>query len=286
MHMACVEEHPAAERECVASDGYRLNYRVWEPEGEPRADVVLLNGIMSNSAWFGPLVPGLTANGLRLIGADRRGSGHNKAGWGDAPSAQQLLADVQSIATGERGDRPWLLIGWCWGAGLAIGVAHAAHKAKDAPAGLILVTPGLFMTEAVQTALAEQMPRLQTSAPDELCIASPIREEWFTSGPDLERCIRSDPHRVQTMTPRMVEVSAKLSTAAVARLRTLPMPILLLLADDDSATDNDATLRAFERRPTDRWTHAMVPAKHGVQFDAPDVVIQHVRAFVEPLLRL
>src|SRR5262249_55664286 len=65
---------PGLRRTIAAHDGYSLTYRAWPPSPAPRrATVVLLNGVMSHSAWFAPLAERLAAAGFHVVGADRRG---------------------------------------------------------------------------------------------------------------------------------------------------------------------------------------------------------------------
>ena len=61
---------------------------------------------------------------MKLVGADRRGSGANEAARGDAPSSKVLIDDACRMIERERlSDRPLYLVGWCWGAVLAMGLA-------------------------------------------------------------------------------------------------------------------------------------------------------------------
>src|SRR5260221_13460601 len=85
--------------ERAAPDGYPLKYRVWDGEDgrQTTATLILLNGVMSHSLWFHPLAPPLLAAGLKLVGADRRGTGENDVARGDAPSGTVLLNDAAAI---------------------------------------------------------------------------------------------------------------------------------------------------------------------------------------------
>lgn len=265
--------------ELFAADGYSLRYRTWDPAGAPRAQLVLLNGIMSNARWFSPLVPDLTRAGIRLVGADRRGSGDNQAGWGDAPSATTLVDDALRIIEAEtRPDLPWMLVGWCWGAALAVAVAQ---KLGSRLAGLVLITPGFFPTQAVKDAIAAQSDRIATLAADEAGIESPILERYFTGGPALADFIERDERRLRVMTPRLLDISGKLVASAVARLPKLSVRSLLVLADHEDATDNAATLAFFERIPADRWHLVRFPTRHGVQFDAAPALAAAIVAWIE-----
>jgi alpha-beta hydrolase superfamily lysophospholipase len=257
-------------RHIEASDGYPLAYRRWSAATTPRVTFVLLNGIMSNSAWFEPVAPLLVDNGHTVVGADRRGSGPNPDARGDAPSAGQLVDDVIAIVEHERTpDVPVILLGWCWGAALAINVAPKLDLA-----GLVLVTPGIHNKPALEQAVAAQRELIASSAEDAAVIASPVREEWFTDGPQLDAFIRRDEDRVRAMTPRLLDITRRLATAAAVRVRKLDVPLLLVLAENDEATDNEATRAMLPNVET-----IVLPTRHGVQFDAPRDLAAHLARF-------
>lgn len=267
--------------ETRAEDGYRLRYRVWEPSALLGAQVVLLNGIMSNARWFEPLAAPLTAAGLRLVGADRRGSAENHEGWGDAPSAATLVDDVlRIIAAEDRPDVPLFVVGWCWGATLAVPVAL---KLGQRLRGLVFITPGFHPTAQVKAALAAQAACIETMPLDYAGIESPIQESYFTHGPALQDFIERDAQRVRVMTPRLLDISRKLGGTAVARLAKLEIPMLLVLAEHEDATDNAATQATFARLPAAQWSAVRLPTRHGVQFEAPQALADHMLGWIRRL---
>lgn len=257
-----------AQRQVLCADGYRLRYQTWTPDGAPWATLVLLNGIMSHSGWFQPLAPPLVRAGLKLVGADRRGTGLNEEARGDAPSAKALVDDVKSILDAERVvGSPIHLVGWCWGAVLAVNVA-AEHEGSFA--SLVLLAPGLYPTEALRARMSEQEELRKSSPSATPCLESPIREEMFTAGPHLASFISKDERRTQRFSPRFHGVMQKMAMGATLRLGQLGLPMLVVLADADLATDNAQTTRAFERITRARVSIEHVQSAHGVQFDAPE----------------
>lgn len=258
----------AARRSIECADGYRLRYLAWRRPGAARATLVLLNGIMSHSAWWEPLVAPLLDGGLAVVGADRRGTGLNEEARGDAPSARLLVDDVARIVAAERSDGAAVhLAGWCWGAVLAVNVA-AAHE--SGLASLVLLAPGLYPTETLTTRMKDIEVLARSSPPALACLESPIAEPMFTTGPYLENFIQRDPLRTRRFSPRFHDVMAKLGMGAALRLGQLRLPILLVLADADEATDNARTLHAFERVTRAPVSIEHVPGSHGLQFDAPE----------------
>lgn len=273
-----VTTHDGELRTVVRDDGVSLRYRVW-PVPQPRATVVLFNGIMSHSLWFRPLQPALAAAGYTVVGADRRGSGPNAEHRGDALSASVLVDDARAVIAAEHdGTRPLVVVGWCWGSILAVHLALALGSGIDR---LVLVTPGLCPTAEVRDAAAAGASAAKGRADDEPCVPTPIRDELFTDGWALEQFIRVDPLRLQAITPRFAALSHKLSSVALTRLPRITVPTLLVLAEHDGATDNAQTLTAFERIGAERRRVVTLPTHHGVSFEAPAALAAAIVEFVD-----
>lgn len=259
-------------RSIECADGYLLRYRSWSPAGAPRATLVLLNGVMSHSGWFQSLADQVVGAGLKLVGADRRGTGLNKNARGDAPSAGILIDDVTRIVDAERLDGlPVHLGGWCWGAVLAVNVA-AAYKRELA--SLVLLAPGLYPTEAVAMGMKEQDALARS--PGTAWLEIPIAEEMFTRGPYLA-FIANDELRCRHVSLRFHGIMRKLAIGAALRLGHLTLPILLVLARADEATDNERTRETFESLTRSPVAIEIIDGAHGLQFEAP-VQLAHMLA--------
>lgn len=258
----------------TASDGYVLHYRRWDPEGPPVATLVVFNGVMSHSGWFFPLVPRFLEAGFRVVGADRRGTGANTVARGDAPDADTVVDDAVRIIAVERlEDRPLVLFAWCWGSVLALNVV-----AKIDVDGLVLVTPGLFPTAEVSKNAKDADAEAAGAAEDVACVAAPITDEMFTTGPHLDDFIRQDEHRLRTITPRFAKIIRRLAMLAAARLRKLEVPVLAVLATNDAATDNTKARAALEKLANVRIVE--LESAHGMQFDAPEALTKATIDFV------
>ena len=255
------------EKTVLCPDGYLLQYRTWMPSGIPCATIILVNGIMSHSRWFQPLAESLLLAGFKLIGADRRGTGLNLEARGDAPDAKTLIDDLKCVIDAEHTNGvPLHLIGWCWGAVLAINFA-AEHESLLT--SLVLLAPGLYPTEVLKVNMRSQEQIRKSSPPTTPCLESPIAETMFTDGPFLKNFIANDTERTRHFTPRFYNVMVKMGMGASVRLRQLHLPILLVLADADQATDNIQTMHAFEHIKAP-FKLVTVCSAHGIQFDAPE----------------
>ena len=269
--MASTQERVATLR---AADGYALRYRVWSPP-EPTSTMILLSGVMSHSEWLRPIAEPLAQSGLRVVGADRRGSGMNRAQRGDAPSQRALLDDLEKIIATERGGGHLYLLGWCWGSILAI---NAALELDLDLSGLILAAPGLHPSEALRKRLQAPDPNLPR---DQANLPVPITEEMFTQGPALEGFIRKDALRLQAYSPRFQGIMTKLNASAVARLDRLELPMLVILAEHDVTIDHAATMRTLKALDPKQVTIAHCDAAHGMQFEAADEVTAHILGWLE-----
>lgn len=258
-----------------APDGYSLKYRVWAPQsGGARAVLMLVNGVMSHSLWFYPLAPLLIAQGFKLVGADRRGTGLNDIARGDAPSAKALLDDARAIAEQEReSGRPFHLVGWCWGAALSI---NLAAEMRGGLSSLVLVAPGLFPTLELKQRMAEEERAADALPEDRVCLESPVREDMFTAGPALTDFILRDEYRLDKFTPRFHHIMGKLGMGARFAMPKLDIPTLLILARGDLATDNAETEHNFVKWTAGRAVIEYVESAHGIQFDAPDELARRI----------
>lgn len=263
-------------RTLQTADGYELRYRRWEPDAALTGTVVILNGIMSHSAWVFPLADAITAAGFRFVGADRRGTGHNDVARGDAPSARAVIDDALAIIAAERVvDRPLTVVGWCWGAVLGLNLLEPLGEAVD---HFVMITPGLHPTETVKVAAKKADAAAAGAAEDAPVVATPISDQMFTRGPYLDGFVRTDPRRLQHVTPRYRALMNKLAFGAVGALRRLAVPTTVLLATDDPATDNAATRRALAKCPEGKVSIVQTASGHGMQFDVPDFVAEHILA--------
>ena len=81
----------------VMSDGMRLPYRAWLPEGQPWAVVLALHGMNdSRDAWEYP-APDFANDGIAVFAPDQRGFGDTSV-RGYWPGTQALISDARTMA--------------------------------------------------------------------------------------------------------------------------------------------------------------------------------------------
>jgi acylglycerol lipase len=128
----------------VMPDGMRLPYRVWLPNGPPKAVVLALHGMNdSRDAWEIP-APDLATAGIAVYSPDLRGFG-GTASRGFWPGTQGLVDDARVMT--ELLERrypgvPIYLMGESMGAAVLMVLStepHAPHVA-----GYVLVSPAVW----------------------------------------------------------------------------------------------------------------------------------------------
>jgi alpha-beta hydrolase superfamily lysophospholipase len=259
-----------------ALDGYRLHYRHWEPaKAPPTARIVAVHGIQSHSGWYAWSTSQLCQAGCEVFFLDRRGSGMNETGRGDAPSVDSLVNDVllflsdlklESRITGM--NVPTVLMAVSWGGKLA---TIATARRPDLVDGLALLYPGLKALvratwwQQIQLALADRLGIRRKRVP--IPLEDPA---LFTGGSRWQDFIRNDPLALRDVTVSFLLANRDLDRFLDACPPAIHQPVLLMLAGKDDIIDNEATRRYVEGfASTERMIHEYPEARHTLEFE-PD----------------
>ncbi|MDB5643678.1 MAG: xylF 2 [Hyphomicrobiales bacterium] len=123
----------------VEANGVRLHYTQMQPEGRPRADVLLLHGASGNQAdVMLALGPGLAAKGYRVFAFDRPGHGWSQRPAGDEQPTPAEQVTLIRAALSQLGVTRAIVMGHSLAGALA---ANFAIDQKDFTQGLVLVAP-------------------------------------------------------------------------------------------------------------------------------------------------
>lgn len=239
--------------------------------------LLCVHGIESHGGWFLPAALQLRARGCTTYLLDRRGSGLNRGVEpGHAASAAVLLEDVR-LAREHLGNPPLHLVGLSWGGKLATAVALAQPANV---ASLILVTPGLCaqvdLSVGQKLAVAFDLLWGGTRHFD-----VPITPEMFTQDPQLLDFLRRDPLRLTRVTSRFLMATRCLDRTVRQHITDLRVPVLLLLAEDDTIVDNDAVLRLLSRlAPGQLQLWRYENAMHSVQLERTEAMVDDIVTFL------
>lgn len=248
-----------------ATDGWALDLWRTRPSGAPKGSVLLLHGIQSHAGWYEATRHALAEAGWEVGFLDRRGSGRQTEGRGDAPSWQQLVSDV-GVALESLAARPRVLAGISWGAKTALGAAHALPERVD---GLVLLAPGLC--PLVTLPLAKRLQVLFTrllhpGAAFDIPLNDPA---LFTDNPRWLDFLANDPLSLHQATARFLLESARLDAWLASQRWTIPA--LVQLAGRERIIDNIATRRwVRERLKGPRKIVEYPRAFHTLEFESDD----------------
>ena len=211
------------------------------------------------------------------IGAARGSTSRRRPG--DAASAAVLLEDVRRFRA-HAGLDALVLVGLSWGGKLALAAA------LDQPEGVravVLVTPGLVAARRLLVAAAARHRAQPGASAGATRFHVPIEPEMFTRTPRYLDYIANDPLRLKRVTARFLLASRVLDRTIRARLHTLHVPVLLLLAGHDRIIDNERTLELLERLPgrMPAVRARTTGATHSIQFEETDALVRDVSRFLE-----
>ena len=234
-------------REVTASDGYRLHFRLWNPETigiACRGIVIALHGIQSHSGWYEYSSRRMAEAGFAVYFADRRGSGLNGIQRGHASHAMRLVNDVRTLrqlaiaetSSSSANSLPVTLQGISWGGKIA---SAAAALFPEEFQRLVLMYPGL--APRLQLSLWQRF-RLNIARDFEIVkkhIPIPLdNPALFTQVPEWQSFIAHDPLALHTVTSSFLNSGRELDRIVKVHASRIQQPVLVMLAKDDAIIDN------------------------------------------------
>ncbi len=233
----------------VMPDGARLPFRVWQPDGPPRAIVLALHGMNdSRDAWEYP-APDFAAAGFAVYAPDQRGFGATAA-RGYWPGTAGLVADARAMAAILRArypDTKLILMGESMGAAVLMVAATSAEP--PTADGYVLVAPAVWGRAKMNVLLRAS-----------LWLATRTVPGWRPSGQGLVRIVASDNRealiRLSTdpLTIHGTRVDAigglvDLMDAALAAAPQFQAPALFLYGGHDRLVPPQATEATWRALP-------------------------------------
>jgi alpha-beta hydrolase superfamily lysophospholipase len=234
---------------------------VWRTSSSPTAVVVLVHGLQSHAGWFLDAGARLAAQGLAVYAPDRRGSGRSGSPRGDIRDYRDWLADVEAVVTAARTTYPGTtvhLVGHCFGANLALGVALR----KQVPvASVAMLTPGLYvqpdyrLLDKVRVGLAALIsPRTYFRVPQD--------DGLFSRDPGVLEWIGRDELGARRVTARCLLQVSRLLAELREGIAQLDVPLLVCEASRDRLSDNRRNRRLLEATLGSRCRWLPFDAEH------------------------
>lgn len=253
-----------------APDGGAQLVREWDPEGEPRGDLVLVHGIGEHSGRYAQVGSWFTEAGYRVRGFDLIGFGASSGPRGDIARWSLYLDQVEGHLRAMRTEgRPLALMGHSLGGLIA---AEYAVSERPQPDLLILSSPALMGGAVWQRAI---VPFFGRAFPT-LSFPNVIKGSQLSRDPAVGEAYMSDPLNLFKTTARLGANALASQARVVPLLSRISIPTFVIHGGDDTLVPPEASqlllgLPGMERRLYPDLRHECLNEPEGRQVVA-DIV--------------
>jgi muconate cycloisomerase len=248
-------------RPLVLDDGEPVVHGYAWRHPSPVASLVIVHGLQSHAQWFTEAADQLVGRGLSVYAVERRGSGSSPERSGDIDHYRTWFDEVGRVvdlARAEHPDAPVHLLGHCFGANVALGVAL---ERPGGVASLIMLAPGLHIVPGYTAAEKLRIAAAGLAAPGRR-FRVPQESGLFTRDPEVLAWIEADPLGSKTLSARCLLQIRRMVASLRRRLGGLSVPLLVIDAAGDRISDNDANAALLDRRLGGRWRRVTFDAEH------------------------
>jgi alpha-beta hydrolase superfamily lysophospholipase len=253
--------------------------REWEPEGEPRAFIVLVHGMGEHSGRYEAHGDALAAAGHHVRGFDLIGAGASGGMRWDIDDWARFHEQIEGHLEWARSQgKPVVLMGFSFGGNLGLGYVLSGRPAPDL---LVLFAPALDGGPAWLRAVAPIAARI---AP-RLGYPNPWSGAHLSRDPEVGEKYYSDPLVHPKSTLRFGAQFLNAMEECNERLGELSVPTLVLHGGDDRLVPTEssaglADLDIVERKVYEGLRHEVINEPEG-----PEVVADLVEWLDENLPR-
>ncbi len=237
-----IPAHEEIER--PSSIGETMFIRHWKPEGEVRGSAVLAHGLFEHSGRYHHVAERFTRRGYQVWAPDHYGHGRSAGPRGHIQHPNHFIDDLKlvvELATLETGRKP-ILLGHSMGG--AIGALYAVRHQETLRA-LALSSPALRI-HAADFVIA--IGRIASSILPAVPIPSGLSQP-ATHNATWEAWKSRDALQHNRLTLRTARFIVDAGEEARAKARTLSIPVLLLVAGDDTYVDKRGAREFFAQLP-------------------------------------
>jgi alpha-beta hydrolase superfamily lysophospholipase len=222
-----------------------------QPCGGEGPVLLILHGLFSHMGWYRSLAEELAAAGAAVYMLDRRGAGLSQGTRGHMPNWPTLVRDVGAVAHEIRSlhpGRPLHCLGISLGGtiSLAASILHPELFASQ-----ILLSPGLAAGFPVTLRKRLRLLRSFLLNPMQL-FELPFAVETLTDHPRWRQALSADPLRTQQVSARFLVETFRMQRFVRARMPSVRVPLLMLLAAKDQLVDNEVAIAALRRAGSHR----------------------------------
>ncbi len=235
------------------ADNLPLFYQSWQPEGEPRAVVVIAHGFGEHSGRHETLARPLVAGGYAVFAYDHRGHGHSPGKRGYISQWREFREDLAAFLNmirQENSSRPLFLLGHSLGGLIALEYAlRHVHNLT----GVIASSP--FLAEANLPAHLHFISRVLSRLWPGLNVSTGMDYSGISRDPAEVKRYADDPLNHSLGTPRLgTEITAAIAwTQTHADEWKIPLYIYHGTADKVIPIEGSRTFFAHVTTPDKQW---------------------------------
>ncbi|PJF48841.1 MAG: alpha/beta hydrolase [Candidatus Thermofonsia Clade 3 bacterium] len=237
-----IPAHEEIER--PSSIGETMFIRHWQPEGETRGSAVLAHGVFEHSGRYHHVAERFTRRGYQVWAPDHYGHGRSAGPRGYIQHPNHFIDDLRlvvELATMATGCKP-ILLGHSMGGTIA---ALYAIRQQETLRALVLSSPALRIHASdCVIAIGRIVSDIIPAAPMPSGLSQPA-----THNQAWEAWKASDALRHNRLTFRTARFIVDAGEEARAQAHTLGIPVLLLVAGEDTYVDKRGAHEFFARLP-------------------------------------
>jgi len=237
----------SAQRESsfAGAGGLEIFWQTWQPDGDPRAAVVIAHGAGEHSGRYAHVAQRLVDEGYAVYAIEHRGHGRSQGPRALIDRIANAVADLDKLVTlaaEAHPGAPVFLVGHSMGATISLSYA-LAHQRRLA--GLILSGP-LAALEAVPAPMRLTARTLSALAPRTPLIA--IDATLVSRDPAVVRDYQSDPlvHHGKLPARTVVELADAIEALPEA-VAAITVPTLIMYGTDDGLCPPRGSVMLSER---------------------------------------
>lgn len=250
-------------------DGVAIPLRAWR-RSDARAVICYLHGIGEHSGPFTAMGDILHESGLAVYTHDHRGFGLSGERRGHIKSFSLLLDDVESmldLARWENPGKPVFLVGHSMGGHLAL---RGAYRTREWLSGVIALSPGFKTQTTVPLSLVLKVVRLALTAP-ETYITGDITDVPTTRNPHHLERVAQDEYWVRRFTAGFYVEMLRSIRSALAEVKQLSLPVLMLQAGEDYLVSPEANREIFHTMDSPDMAFRLIPGLYHNMIVEPEM---------------
>ncbi len=219
-----------------------IHRHAWQPEGEPRAVVVIAHGAGEHLGRYEHVAARLGAAGYEVHALDHRGHGRSEGPRALIDRLDNTVEDLDRLVVQASDGRPVFLLGHSMGGAIALRYA-IAHQ--DRLSGLVLSSP-LAALEAASPVERFAARMLSAVAPRLGLIA--VDPSLVSRDPDVVRAYEADPlvHHGKLPARTIAELAAAVESFPDS-VGAITVPTLIMYATDDKLAPPAGSVMLGER---------------------------------------